>query len=92
MDLFGFDERNDARSRDVLVNILPAKTVETLIGDFGQRIQGKVVAVVGSGPNAPSEIKILLQIIMSSGSEKVKFIAADGAARLLLEKDRKSVV
>ncbi|HMF30823.1 MAG TPA: 6-hydroxymethylpterin diphosphokinase MptE-like protein [Candidatus Lokiarchaeia archaeon] len=85
LEMFQFDEVSDARGRDVLGKMLPATPLEDLIAEFERRIRGTWVVVVGSGPSAPKEIELLLDITGGSLTQNVQVIAADGATRLLLE-------
>ncbi|HMF31350.1 MAG TPA: hypothetical protein VKK79_08055, partial [Candidatus Lokiarchaeia archaeon] len=53
LQLFQFNEPSDVRGRDVLARMLPATPLEDLLDEFERKIQGTLVFVVGSGPNAP---------------------------------------
>jgi hypothetical protein len=86
LQLFKFDEDADALGRDTLETMLTSTPSENIIENFLHKIREKMVIVVGNGPSAPAEINFLMESIVGELSSKVAYIAADGAASLLIEK------
>lgn len=87
-----FDEKEDKRARDILLNILKKKdpnwNSQLILQLFKQEIHQKPsILIYGCGPSLEQSIEKILKRRRPDFFEKFINLAADGASRLLSEKN-----
>jgi len=81
--LLGIDESRDELATDVLSSIVGSRYADP--SELEALIRGKTALVFGAGPSLESGVELVEKHIHSRSRSSVVLIAADGAARALLD-------